>query len=203
MTPGGYSPRWIRRARAVAQRGGLAVVYIATVQRPREIAENVVRRGVRELARVLRGECRHVVRAGNGDGDRLRDKTAKWSLTVACRSAIAFRGPRGNRELVVGDVVGPVHRTNVVGIATGRRHASARLQGHVAPLRSADNAVPFAAFVGIAGERRGYSRPVVEIEVRKGDAAASMVQRVASASQFGKRRHCSRQRSARRWRRSR
>src|SRR6185436_17344945 len=41
--------------------------------------------------------------------------------------------------------------------------------------------------VGIAGERRGYSRPVAEIEVRKGDAAASMVQRgVASASQFGK-----------------
>ena len=86
------SDRGIHRAgsveRGVAQRGGLAVVYIAAVQRPREIAENVVRRGVRELARVLRGECRHVVRAGNGDGDRLRDKTA---MVVVDRGAVGQR----------------------------------------------------------------------------------------------------------------
>ena len=64
------------------------MIYIAAVQRAREIAETVVCRGIRELARVLRGERRRVIRAGNGDGDRLRDKTA---MVVVDRGAVGQR----------------------------------------------------------------------------------------------------------------
>ena len=118
------SDRGIHRAgsveRGVAQRGGLTVIDIVSIQRSREIVETVVRRGIRELARVLRGECRRVIGAGDGDSDRLRDEAA---MVVVDRGGVGQRqrfAVREEIELVVGDVIGPVHRT-AVGIATGQR----------------------------------------------------------------------------------
>ena len=110
--------------RGVAQRGGLAVIDIVSSQRPREIGETVVRGRIGELAREFGSQRRRVIGAGDGDRDRFGDEAA---MMVVDRGGVGQRQRFAGREeieLVVGNVIGPAHRTGV-GIAAGRRQFSA------------------------------------------------------------------------------
>ena len=96
------------------------MIDIVSSQRSREIVETVVRRGIGELAREFGGQRRRVIGAGDGDRDRLGDEAA---MVVVDRGGVGQRqrfAVREEIELVVGDVIGPAHRT-AVGIAAGRR----------------------------------------------------------------------------------
>ena len=120
------------------------MVCIAAVQRARDIAETVVRRRIRELARNLRGQCRRVIAAGDSDGDRLGDKAA---VVVVDRGGVGQRqrfAVREEIELAVGNVIGPAHRT-VVGIAAGRCQLSATPRSSFCCAVSDRSVMPFAA----------------------------------------------------------
>ena len=76
-------------------------------------------------------------------------------------------------ELAVGDVVRPGRRA-VVGIGP-RRQRQCCLKGGLLRRRQRQHGDAVGRLVAVARERRGDDRPVAEVDVGKGDAAAGMV----------------------------